>query len=156
MDAPTNVSSLRIRIPPIDYSSYEFEYLTPTPGYDDQDQDQDWGEDEVVDEDEVVGGWSYQKVQQVTFNEDDDDDPFQTLVKRFRTPTPHPEPPKHRSFSFYLHTGRINEILPSPPKFPVGHSMLSLVPSHMTPMEYWKTQLDLTDLMPPVDWIQTA
>lgn len=148
-------TTLRIRIPPIDYSSHEFEYLTPTPGYDDQDQDQDQ-------EEEVVGGWSYQKVQQVTFNEDDDDDdPFQTLVKRFRTPTPHPEPPQNRPFSFYLHTNRINEILPSPPKIPVGHTMGVLVPSHLSLVEYWKSQLDLTeltedDLMPPIDWVPTA
>lgn len=143
-------TSLRIRIPDIDYSTDEFEYLTPTPAYQ-EDCEDDYQE-------EVVGGWSYNRVRQVTFNEDDDEDPFQTSTRRFRTPTPHCKPPEHRPFSFYLYTGRIDEILPSPPKFPVPHTMEGLVPSHMTLLDYWRTQLDLTedDLLPPIEWIDTA
>lgn len=138
-----DVSSLRIRIPAINYNTTEFDYLTPTPQDQGQDQDQD------------------HCVIQVNFQEDDDDDPFQEIVKRFRTPTPHPEPPEHRPFSFYYHTGRVSDILPSPPKTSVVVAMGGLVPSHMTLAEYWKSQLDLTDfteedLMPPIDWIETA
>ena len=152
MNAPINVGALRIRIPVIDYTSDEFEYLTPV-DVDEYDEDEDY---EYQEEEEISGG----HVRQVDFNEDEDD-PFQTVVKRFRTPTPHPEPPQNRSFAFYLYTGRINEILPSPPKFPVSNTIGNLVPSHMTVVEYWRTQLDLTelteeDIMPPVDWIQTA
>jgi hypothetical protein len=131
-----DVASLRIRIPPVRYDTPEFDELTPTP--------------------------LPPLVQFVNYSEDNDDDPYNTCIRRrFRVPTPHPSPPKQRSFAFYLATGRINEILPSPPKFSVGHTMDSLVPSHMSLLEYWQSQVDLTeltedDLMPPVDWIPTA
>ena len=124
-----SLTGLRIRIPDIDYNTHEFEYLTPTPEYHEDHEDQE--------------------------DQEDQDNSFRTSLSSKQCDTP---PPEQRTFLFYLHTGRINEILPSPPKFPVANTLEGLVPSHMTLLDYWRTQLNLTedDLLPPIDWIDTA
>ena len=88
-------------------------------------------------------------------DQEDQDNSFRTSLSSKQCDTP---PPEQRTFLFYLHTGRINEILPSPPKFPVANTLEGLVPSHMTLLDYWRTQLHLTedDLLPPIEWIDTA
>jgi hypothetical protein len=68
MTATINVAALRIRIPDIDYSTREFEYLTPTPGYEAEDDNNDeYCQEDQEDQEEVVGGWSYQHIRKVTF-----------------------------------------------------------------------------------------